>query len=132
MLRLPPTLRLANRVRAAVRDDREPRRTISALDRDSAVAPTAVRRHYAGRRPKFDNRLLCARRGPNALLLGYQSSLAAASVQRFGQRPVTDVIGGLWRGARRVARRAGRRELAGRFVGLALNRCPGEHARALV
>jgi rhodanese-related sulfurtransferase len=25
---------------------------------------------------------------------GYQSSLAAASVQRFGQRPVTDVIGG--------------------------------------
>jgi rhodanese-related sulfurtransferase len=30
---------------------------------------------------------------------GYQSSLAAASVQRFGQRPVTDVIGGFraWR-----------------------------------
>ena len=25
---------------------------------------------------------------------GYQSSLAAATVQRFGQRPVTDVIGG--------------------------------------
>jgi len=30
---------------------------------------------------------------------GYQSSLAAASVQRFGQRAVTDVIGGFraWR-----------------------------------
>ena len=30
---------------------------------------------------------------------GYQSSLAAASVQRFGLRPVTDVIGGFqaWR-----------------------------------
>jgi rhodanese-related sulfurtransferase len=40
----------------------------------------------------------------NALLVlicdeGYQSSLAAASVQRFGQRAVTDVIGGFraWR-----------------------------------
>jgi len=33
---------------------------------------------------------------------GYQSSLAAATVQRFGQRPVTDVIGGFqaWRAAR--------------------------------
>jgi rhodanese-related sulfurtransferase len=32
---------------------------------------------------------------------GYQSSLAAATVQRFGHRPVTDVIGGFraWRAA---------------------------------
>jgi rhodanese-related sulfurtransferase len=32
---------------------------------------------------------------------GYQSSLAAATVRRFGQRPVTDVIGGFqaWRAA---------------------------------
>jgi rhodanese-related sulfurtransferase len=33
---------------------------------------------------------------------GYQSSLAAATVQRFGPRPVADVIGGFqaWRAAR--------------------------------
>ena len=32
---------------------------------------------------------------------GYQSSLAAATVERFGQRPVADVIGGFqaWRAA---------------------------------
>jgi rhodanese-related sulfurtransferase len=32
---------------------------------------------------------------------GFQSSLAAATVQRFGSRPVTDVIGGFcaWRAA---------------------------------
>jgi rhodanese-related sulfurtransferase len=32
---------------------------------------------------------------------GFQSSLAAATVQRFGERPVTDVIGGFraWRAA---------------------------------
>ena len=33
---------------------------------------------------------------------GFQSSLAAATVQRFGSRPVTDVVGGFraWRAAR--------------------------------
>ena len=44
-------------------------------------------------------------RGNTPLVLicdeGFQSSLAAATVQRFGPRPVTDVIGGFraWRAA---------------------------------
>jgi rhodanese-related sulfurtransferase len=44
-------------------------------------------------------------RGDSLLMLicdeGFQSSLAAATVQRFGARPVTDVIGGFraWRAA---------------------------------
>jgi rhodanese-related sulfurtransferase len=44
-------------------------------------------------------------RGDAALILicdeGYQSSLAAATVRRFGERPVTDVVGGFraWRAA---------------------------------
>jgi rhodanese-related sulfurtransferase len=52
--------------------------------------------------PHCDERLA---RGDRLLVLicneGYQSSLAAATVQRFGPRPVTDVIGGFqaWRGA---------------------------------
>jgi rhodanese-related sulfurtransferase len=50
--------------------------------------------------PHRDTRLT-AGNGPLVLICdqGYQSSLAAASVQRFGQRPVTDVIGGFraWR-----------------------------------
>jgi hypothetical protein len=61
--------RLPERPDRNVRDDRERRRTVSALDHDSAVAPIAVRTHYAGRLPQFDNRLLCAHRRPNALLL---------------------------------------------------------------
>jgi rhodanese-related sulfurtransferase len=46
---------------------------------------------------------------------GYQSSLAAATVRRFGQRPVTDVVGGFqaWRAA-----------------GLPLQPAELEHARA--
>jgi rhodanese-related sulfurtransferase len=52
--------------------------------------------------PHCDERLATRRR---LLMLicneGYQSSLAAATVQRFGPRPVADVIGGFhaWRAA---------------------------------
>ena len=52
--------------------------------------------------PHCDERLVTGR---GLLMLicneGYQSSLAAATVQRFGPRPVADVIGGFqaWRAA---------------------------------
>jgi rhodanese-related sulfurtransferase len=52
--------------------------------------------------PHCDQRLVA---GDRLLVLicneGYQSSLAAATVQRFGPRPVADVIGGFqaWRAA---------------------------------
>jgi rhodanese-related sulfurtransferase len=67
--------------------------------RGSACSDTADGRSVGSEPPS------AARAGDRLLVLicneGYQSSLAAATVQRFGSRPVADVIGGFqaWRAA---------------------------------
>jgi rhodanese-related sulfurtransferase len=61
---------------------------------------------------------LLGRRDARLVLIcdeGYQSSLAAASVQRFGRRAISDVVGGFraWRAAGLPVDRCARRETAG-------------------
>ena len=72
--------------------------------------------------PACDHRDAELAEGEAALILicdeGYQSSLAAATVQRFGERPVTDVVGGFraWRAGGLPVRSGSRESRAARTL----------------